>query len=250
MGIFVYILSSRTLMRTDTSIEFEITGEAALFSDPVTRVGGEKFSYQIPTYESLKGILHSIYWKPTLIWVIDEVRIMNPIQTECKGMRIPKYNDGSKNDLSFYTYLTNVRYQVKAHFLWNENRPELEKDRNVAKHIQIFKRSLEKGGRRDIFLGARECQGYVNPCRFGEGQSYYDGKNIHFGNMYHGITYPDEAFSEETKGKMTLSFFDAIMKDGIIKFPSPWECTHKVIKEMQMKKFGEECKNFHFEEGE
>ena len=233
----------------NTSIEFEITGDLALFSDPVTRVGGEKFSYQIPTYEALKGILHSIYWKPTLTWIIDEVRIMNPIQTETKGMRIPKYNDSGKNDLSFYTYLTNVRYQVKAHFIWNENRPELESDRNLAKHIQIFKRSLEKGGRRDIFLGARECQGYVSSCRFGEEKGYYDDKNINFGLMYHGLTYADEAFSEETKGKMTASFFPAVMKNGIIKFPPPWECIHKTIKDMDMKKFGEENKNFHIEEG-
>ena len=44
-------------------VEFEVTGDYALFSDPVMRIGGEKCSYQIPTYEALKGILHSIYWK-------------------------------------------------------------------------------------------------------------------------------------------------------------------------------------------
>lgn len=229
----------------NTNITFEVTGEYALFSDPITKVGGEKFSYQIPTYEALKGILHSIYWKPTITWVVDEVRIMNPIQTETKGIRIPKYNDNTKNDLSYYTYLKDCKYQVKAHFIWNENRPELEKDRNVIKHIQIFKRSLEKGGRRDIFLGTRECQGYVRPCKFGEEESYYDEKNINFGIMYHGITYADEAFSTETQGKMTLSFFQAVMKNGIIRFPPPWECVHKTVKDMKMKAFGE---NFSFEE--
>ena len=35
------------------SVEFEVKGDYALFSDPVTRVGGEKFSYQIPTYEKV-----------------------------------------------------------------------------------------------------------------------------------------------------------------------------------------------------
>ena len=28
-------------------------------------------------YEALKGIARSIYWKPTLIWHIDRVRIIN-----------------------------------------------------------------------------------------------------------------------------------------------------------------------------
>mgnify|MGYP002509202458 CR=1 FL=1 len=43
------------------TIEFEVYGDYALFSDPVTRVGGEKSSYHIPTYEALKGIVESMY---------------------------------------------------------------------------------------------------------------------------------------------------------------------------------------------
>ena len=184
-------------------VEFEVYGDYALFSDPIMRVGGEKCTYQVPTYEALKGILSSVYWKPTIVWIIDKVRVINPIQTEVKGIRPIKYTGG--NDLSFYTYLKNCRYQVMAHFEWNENRPELIGDRNENKHHCIAKRMIEKGGRRDIFLGTRECQGYVVPCKFGEGEGHYDNiQELAFGLMYHGITYADEAFSEETKNCMTL----------------------------------------------
>ena len=31
------------------TVTFQVSGDYALFSDPVTRVGGEKFSYPIPT---------------------------------------------------------------------------------------------------------------------------------------------------------------------------------------------------------
>lgn len=62
--------------RYDNIVEFQVTGDYALFSDPILRVGGEKCSYQVPTYEALKGILQSVYWKPTIIWVIDAVRVM------------------------------------------------------------------------------------------------------------------------------------------------------------------------------
>ncbi len=55
------------------TIEFEVYGKYALFSDPVTRAGGEKSSYHIPTYEALKGIVESVYWKPTIIWYVDAV---------------------------------------------------------------------------------------------------------------------------------------------------------------------------------
>ena len=146
-------------------VEFQVTGDYALFSDPIMRLGGEKCSYRIPTYEALKGILSSVYWKPTLIWRILDVRVMNPIQTEVKGIRPIKYGGG--NDLAYYTYLKNCRYQVRACFDWNDNRPELAQDRNENKHHQIALRMIEKGGRRDVFLGTRECQGYVEPCGFG-----------------------------------------------------------------------------------
>ena len=91
-------------MRHPNIVEFSVYGDYALFSDPIMRVGGEKCTYQIPTYEALKGILSSVYWKPTIIWYIDKVRVMNPIRMEVKGIRTMKYNGGG-NDLSYYTYL-------------------------------------------------------------------------------------------------------------------------------------------------
>ena len=225
-------------------VEFRVFGDYGLFSDPIMRVGGEKFTYQVPTYEALKGILHSVYWKPTIIWHIDDVRVMNPIQTEVKGIRPIRYNGG--NDLSYYTYLKDCCYQVRAHFEWNENRPELEKDRNENKHHEIAKKMIQRGGRRDIFLGTRECQGYVEPCEFGEGESAYQNiPELSFGLMYHGITYADEAYSDETKGKMTANFWCPTMKNGVIHFPRPEDCPiHKTLGEGKTKRFGEEQNNF------
>ena len=225
-------------------VEFEVTGDYGLFSDPVMRVGGEKCSYQVPTYEALKGILASVYWKPTLVWYIDAVRVMNPIQMEVKGIRPIKYRGG--NDLAYYTYLKNCRYQVRAHFEWNENRPELAADRNENKHHQIARKMIRKGGRRDVFLGTRECQGYVEPCVFGEGEGAYDNiPQLAFGLMFHGFTYPDEAYSEETAGKMTARFWSPVMEKGVIHFPRPEECTVlKYLRDMDVKPFGEEQNNF------
>ncbi len=220
------------------TVEFQVSGKYALFSDPITRVGGEKCSYMVPTYEALKGILQSVYWKPTLIWVIDEVRMMNPIQTETKAIRPLVYDGG--NDLSYYTYLKDVRYQVRAHFVWNENRTEFVHDRNEHKHHNIAKRMIERGGRRDVFLGTRECQGYVEPCMFGEGEGYYDNMpgELAFGFMYHGITYADEAVLEEDRGLMTVRFWYPVMKEGIITFIHPEECIQKRhIHKMPMKEF-------------
>lgn len=231
-------------MEHRNQVEFEVFGEYGLFSDPITRVGGEKFTYQVPTYEAIKGVLQSIYWKPTLIWIVDKVRIINPIQTETKGVRPIKYSTKG-NDLSYYTYLKNCRYQVQAHFIWNENRPELTSDRNENKHHNIAKRMIERGGRRDIFLGTRECQAYVIPCSFGKEKGFYDEiPELSFGIMYHGITYADEAYSEETKGVMTINLWDCRMKNGIIEYLRPQDCIHKTVRAMNVKPFGKEYHNF------
>lgn len=227
------------------TVEFRVYGKNALFSDVLTRTGGEKFSYPVPTYEALKGILHSIYWKPTIIWYIDAVRIMNPIKTVRRGMRPIKYDGG--NDLAYYNYLEDVSYQVRAHFEWNYNRPELEKDRNENKHHNIARRMIERGGRRDIFLGTRECQGYVEPCVFGEGAGVYDKVDMDFAFMYYGIIYPDEAEKDEDKGFMTVCLNQPKMKNGVIEFirPADIPSDHKRhIKKMDIKPFGAEYGNF------
>jgi CRISPR-associated protein Cas5d len=240
------------------TIEFRAWGRFAMFTDPLTRVGGEKCSYHVPTYEALKGIAKSIYWKPTIIWVIDAVRVMKRIRTQTKGTKplnyggvYPSERDPAKkeepfNTLAIYTFLTgdpdpmtdrpSVEYQVRAHFEWNEHRPELAKDRVDGKHYQIALRCLERGGRQDIFLGTRDCQGYVEPCEFGVGVGDYDGKGeLGFGLMFHSFDYPDET------GVNTLrsNFWRPQMVDGVINFPRPEECRVKnEVREMLPKSFG------------
>lgn len=204
-------------MMQKNSIEFVLTGRYALFTDPITRIGGEKTSYHLPTYEALKGVCKSIYWKPTIIWYIDRVRILKPIRTQTKGVK-PIKIQAAGNDLAYYTYLHDVAYQVEAHFEWNLHRPELESDRIDGKHYAIAKRMLDKGGRQDIFLGTRECQGYIEPCAFGSGEGFYDEVDeLSYGLMFHSFAYPDETGLEELNAR----FWQAVMHRGIIEFPKP-----------------------------
>lgn len=215
-------------------ISFTVYGRYALFSDPVTRLGGEKCSYHIPTYEALKGVAKSIYWKPTFIWIIEKVRVMKPFRTQTKGVKPLKMSGG--NDLSIYTYLADVEYQVKARFVWNEHRPELARDQSNGKHYEIAKRMLERGGRQDIFLGTRECQAYVEPCTFGEGVGAYDSQDeLSFGLMFHGFDYPDET----GKDMFQARFWRPVMRKGVIEFlaPDAPELIRKPIRPMKPKVF-------------
>ena len=216
-------------LKTENKINYRVYGRRALFSDPITRVGGEKCSYPIPTYEALKGITDSIYWKPTFNWIIDRVRIMNPIRVHSEGIRILKYNDG-KGDMSYYSYLTNVDYEVQAHFEWNMQRSDMQKDRDENKHFDCANRYVRKGGKFDVFLGVRECQAYVEECRFGARSGAYDtSERYDFGLMFHGFDYPSQTGND----KMVARFWNPVMEKGIIEFKRPEECAvRKFVRNM------------------
>ena len=78
-----------------------------------------------------------------------------------------------------------------------------------------------------------------------------------FGLTYAGIIYADEAVHEEDQGKMTVTFWDPVMKDGVLEFVQPEDIVPEMkrhIREMEIKPFGKELKNFigaeEFEGGE
>ncbi len=220
----------------------KVFGDYALFTDPMTKGGGEKFTYQVPTYQALKGIVEACYWKPSLYYVIDSVKVIKQIKTEAKGILSPM-KDGGK-DRNYYTYLRDVEYLIKYHFKWNVNRLDLAYDWNEKKHEQILLRSMNKGGRRDIFLGTRECVGYIERIHknyFNQTKSYYEGENVSLGIMFHSFTYPSEAYDEKTKKVLTSNFAPITMHDGVINFIEPKDCSIKhTLGEYAIKKFGKE----------
>ena len=237
-------------MLNRNTIEFKVWGRHALFTDPLTRIGGEKCSYHVPTYEALKGIAKSIYWKPTFIWVIDAVRVLKPIRTQTKGTKplnydgiYPSMRDPDKkkekpvNTLAIYTFLSDVEYQVRAHFEWNPHHPDLAQDRNEGKHFAVAQRMLERGGRQDIFLGTRDCQGYVEPCEFGSGTGACDAiDRLDYGLTFHGFDYPDETGEPIFRAR----FWRPVMEHGVIHFPRPDQCDiRKDIRPMDAKQFGQ-----------
>lgn len=54
----------------------KIYGDKALITTPESKSGGEKISYNVPTREMLRGILDANYFKPTIVNVVDEIRII------------------------------------------------------------------------------------------------------------------------------------------------------------------------------
>ncbi|MDY2964792.1 MAG: type I-C CRISPR-associated protein Cas5c, partial [Megasphaera massiliensis] len=90
------------------------------------------------------------------------------------------------------------------------------------KHHNIAKRMVERGGRRDIFLGTRECQGYIEPVAYGEAPGFYDDTPaIPLGTMFHGFNYPDET----GRDMLQVRLWQPVMEHGVVRFIRPEACT-------------------------
>lgn len=197
-----------------------ITGDRALFTNPITKGGGEKYSYPIPTKQALEGIVDNVYRKPTFTNVVDEVKVIKPIQTEVHGSRALLSN--FKADLNYISYLSDVEYLIKFHFEWDMTRGDLAEDRKLLKHEEIMERSLELGGRRDSFLGTRECVGYIEAItedEYENAQTYFDNETIDFGIIFHSYSYP-----KNKNMPLVAHYTNTIMKNGIVTFKSKNDC--------------------------
>ena len=159
---------------------------------------------------------------------------MKRIRTQTKGTKPQEFGGG--NTLAIYTFLADVEYQVRAHFEWNLHRSSLKEDQIEGKHFAIAQRMVERGGRQDIFLGTRDCQGYVESCKFGDGAGDLDDAGeLAFGLMFHGFDYPDETGDQ----KLHARFWQQTMNNGVIRFDRPEDCAVKrYVRDMTVKPFG------------
>jgi CRISPR-associated protein Cas5d len=208
-----------------------VKGDYGLISNPASKGGGEKYSYSTPTRQCLTGIIDAIYFKPTFKNVVTELKVMNPIQTEVIGTRALVGN--MKADLNYVSYLINVEYLVRFHMEWNDNRPDLVYDRNIKKHEAIMEKSIKRGGRRDIFIGTRECVAtaeYITKEEYMQAKSAYEGQVLSLGIMFQDFEYPTDS-NEPLKSY----FKETFMKDGIIKFDSREKC--EIVNELSNYKF-------------
>nr|WP_273374520.1 type I-C CRISPR-associated protein Cas5c [Schleiferilactobacillus perolens] len=164
-----------------------VWGALGLITDPSSR-GMEKSTYPLPTQQCLLGILESCYWKPSVHFFVDRVRVLHQIQMRPISQLLMRMEQGGKpaaaKDLAYYTYLVEPAYEIYGRMMINYNQINMKEDQNIQKHDAIFRRVLKSGGRRDVFIGTRECQGYVGPIRPDETGYYDDSPASDYGWQY------------------------------------------------------------------
>lgn len=198
------------------SYGFKILAEGAYacFTRPEMKV--ERVSYDVPTPGALEGMLKSIYWKPAIRYVIDQIVVFSPIdfmnirRNEVKD-KIPYskirghikqggnkyYLDAtdSRNQRASVV-LKNVKYGIAFHFeltgLCNTEETDAEN-----KHYNIIKRRLEKGQCfRTPCFGCSEFPvrkiSLVEDFPLQEiSQEIYDMGDVDLGYMSYGVRFHD-----------------------------------------------------------
>jgi CRISPR-associated protein Cas5d len=214
------------------AVTVEISGAYACFSRPELKV--ERVSYDVITPSAARGVLEAVFWKPAIKYVIDEIRVCNPIRFEnIRRNEVQSKASVSKDHIyasddrtqRATMALVDVKYVVTAHF---EPARLGDGDRlpdgafNSGKFADEIKRRLRKGQcYHHPYLGTREFPADVWLVEDGEMPAPSIQEDREFGLMLYDIDYEKDADGNVTNFKPT--YFMASMKRGVIKLPKPEE---------------------------
>jgi len=142
-------------------VRLRVTGEYACFTRPEMKV--ERVSYDVMTPSAACGILEAIHWKPSIRWIVEEIRVLKPIRFQSVrrnevGAKIPvaavrkAMKRDQIGDLQLLieknrqqraaTILADVAYVICARF---ELTSRADQSDNPRKHLDIFNRRARKG---------------------------------------------------------------------------------------------------------
>jgi CRISPR-associated protein Cas5d len=220
----------------------------ASFTRPEMKV--ERMSYDIMTPSAARGILEAIYWKPGIQWVIDRIRVLNPIRfthvrrneidtkIPVKGANgIQTAMRNMKGSLGIHVdehrqqragmILKDVRYGIEAHFefLGSSEAHDLN-DNTSMKHREMFMRRASRGQYfHHPYLGTREFPAYFEPV-----EAFPSCHQELKGEIELGIMLLDFDFIPDRRGHVVDGhsgarldvqprFFAATMRDGVVAVP-------------------------------
>ena len=203
-----------------------ISGKYACFTRPELKV--ERVSYDIITPSAARGILEAVFWKPAIRYVIDEIRICNPIRFEnIRRNEVSSKANPSKehiyatNDRTqrAATILKDVRYIVTAHFEPTDKLGDGDKlpdgSFNHGKFAEMLTRRLRLGQQyHQPCLGTREFPAVLRLLETEKSLPKAIQEDRNFGLMLYDMDYV-----KDKDGKVTAfvpTYFRAEMQRGIV----------------------------------
>lgn len=204
-------------------IKLKVWGDYACFTRPEMKV--ERVSYDVMTPSAARGILEAIYWKPAIVWKIDRIHVINPIQFDnirrnevegkisankiksaMRGSNVILYQNTNEERQQRASYvLRDVSYCIEAHFDLTE---KAGIEDTVEKHYNIALRRMRKGQYyHQPYFGCREFPAKFEFIEDDIPRSCYLGKKQDLGFILYDIDFKDD---------MKAIFYRAEMVDGVI----------------------------------
>ena len=205
------------------SVKMEVWGDRALFTRPEMKV--ERVSYDVPTPSAARGLLEAVYFHPGLVWRIDKISVLNPIQftnirrnevdAKILASDLRSAAQGGAKPLCIATMdsiqqraammLRDVHYVIEAHFDMTDKANPSD---NPGKFQDIIKRRLRRGQCfSQPYLGCRECSAHFGLWEGGEIETIQETRDL--GWMLYDMDYSNPAH-------ITPMFFRAQMVGGVV----------------------------------
>jgi len=217
-------------------VKLRVWGDYACFTRPEMKV--ERVSYDVITPSAARGILESIYWKPSIQWQVDHIHVLNPIrfinirrnelEKKISVSNIKKAMKEPHSKLEIFIederqqraglILKNVDYVIEAHFKMMEKVGDTDQtELKPQKHYEIFTRRASKGQCfHQPYLGTREFSANFEliTSKIPDSNLPEDQKNKDLGWMLYDINFHNN---------MEAMFFRAKMKNGVVDIPKSEE---------------------------
>ncbi|WP_296704409.1 type I-C CRISPR-associated protein Cas5c [Thiocapsa sp. UBA6158] len=197
-----------------------VTGAYACFTRPELSV--ERYTYDAITPSAAVGLIESVYWKPAVAWVIDQITVLNPIryaQIRRNELAIAAPANLRSVDISRKgvrmqrrsTVLRDVAYVIDFHAVATGKESSEDAAAGVdvvGKHLSILQRRLERGQHfKQPVLGCREWPADVQLIEAAPLSALTGERDL--GIMLHSI-------NRDTGSR---AVWHAVMHNGVIEVP-------------------------------
>lgn len=199
-----------------------VSGPLAMFGTPTSKQNCEMISYPMPTYSALCGMMNHIYYRPGMKWVIEKCRVMKEIKYQEITIKTPHYREKSlaksrKIQILNYSFLLDVEYQIKAHYVIDKAFVNDEHGNCAFVHDDAIRNAIENGTEKMVKLGKSNSGiAMVRPCEWGERKSFYDNHGTSEAIwMFHSFKFDKKDWDRVITD---VGFCKQYMDKGIIDF--------------------------------
>jgi CRISPR-associated protein Cas5d len=197
-----------------TPFELRASGRFACFTNPAFT--GERFSYDVPTPVALRGLVDAILYRRGARWVIDQIRILAPIQrTNLPRIELESFGalpiDASTRSIRRQTsLLVDVDYGLTCHVECSD--PGNVDTDFLSKLEAMFARYLRRGQSEHFpHFGCREFGADVRLAGSDDPQPIQDSRAL--GRMVYDYVWENGVRSE-------ILEYSPQLENGVIRVPS------------------------------